>query len=822
MKLLELEIHNIRGITDLNLKPNGKNMVICGPNGSGKSAVVDAIDFLLTGKVSRLTGEGTGGITQSRHGPHIDHEPIDAVVRALVSIPGIPCPIKIARCMADRDELEIEESGRPIFEPIINLANQRQHLLTRREILRYITSEPNTRAQEIQSLLNISEIEEIRKSLVKVNNDFKKELDIAKRGVDTANEAIKNTIGENTIQKQNILQFINNNRHVLNGNQISTISSKDLKKELSSTASISENQFINTAQLDKDILRLKKLFITSLQDKILQNEQDLRDIIKTIHLDPKLLQAISSLKLIQLGINLIQDSGECPLCETSWPPGKLLEHLIQREKLAHDAEQYNERILGLSRHIREYISEATSVIQQIQKNLELAQFDDYNKIISNWSNELNDYLKFLIDPIENYPIDTINSEQLNRLFAPNDMGTVLDNICSLAKEKFPAATPEQIAWDNLSHLEENLKAFEKARENYNLEELNYRRASQLADSFQKARNKVLESLYDEICDRFVQLYRELHGIDEETFTAIIEPERAGLNFEVDFYGHGTHPPQALHSEGHQDSMGLCLYLALAERLTKGLIDIIILDDVMMSVDADHRKQACRILADFFPDKQFLITTHDKTWANQLKYEGLVESKGLIEFYNWSVDAGPQVNHEVDFWNRIEEDLHKNDVPAASHRLRRGAEQFFSNACDSLQAKVTYKINGRWQLGDFLPAATSRYKALLKNAKKAAQSWGDSEKFDALIKLEVEVQKIIDRSKAEQWAINSSVHYNNWANLSEGDFRPVVEAFHCLCNLFLCDSCGEMLQLTMKGMTPANVKCSCGKINWNLTNKKVSP
>ncbi len=78
MRVLELEIHNVRGIPYLSLKPSGKNFVVWGPNGSGKSAVVDALDFLLTGEISRLTGKGTGGITLRRHGPHIDHKPEEA------------------------------------------------------------------------------------------------------------------------------------------------------------------------------------------------------------------------------------------------------------------------------------------------------------------------------------------------------------------------------------------------------------------------------------------------------------------------------------------------------------------------------------------------------------------------------------------------------------------------------------------------------------------------------------------------------------------------------------------------------------------------
>ena len=54
------------------------------------------------------------------------------------------------------------------------------------------------------------------------------------------------------------------------------------------------------------------------------------------------------------------------------------------------------------------------------------------------------------------------------------------------------------------------------------------------------------------------------------------PDGPGLNFEVDFHGRGQHPPHALHSEGHQDSMGLCLYLALTEHLRGGLMNLIIL------------------------------------------------------------------------------------------------------------------------------------------------------------------------------------------------------------------------------------------------------
>ena len=43
-----------------------------GPNGSGKSSIVNAIDFLLTGKISRMAGEGTVGINFKKHGIHVN------------------------------------------------------------------------------------------------------------------------------------------------------------------------------------------------------------------------------------------------------------------------------------------------------------------------------------------------------------------------------------------------------------------------------------------------------------------------------------------------------------------------------------------------------------------------------------------------------------------------------------------------------------------------------------------------------------------------------------------------------------------------------
>lgn len=99
MKLIELEIDNLRGIPYLILKPNGNNFLVFGPNGSGKSTIVDATDFLLTGQISRMTDAGTKDIKLKEHGPHIDSKPEDVCVRGVFEIQGFAEPVEIKRSL---------------------------------------------------------------------------------------------------------------------------------------------------------------------------------------------------------------------------------------------------------------------------------------------------------------------------------------------------------------------------------------------------------------------------------------------------------------------------------------------------------------------------------------------------------------------------------------------------------------------------------------------------------------------------------------------------------------------------------------------------
>jgi len=238
MKILELEICNVRGILHLLIEPNGRNVVIWGLNGSGKSAVVDAIDFLLTGRISRLMGEGTADISLSKHGAHIDHKPEDATVRAKIKLPAVEDTIEIKRCMGNPNDIEItcDERVKKYVEFVLWIAKRGQHVLTRGEILKYITAESGSRAKRIQDLLNISDIEDIRSVLVTVRNKADVAHRASQQSVIAAKGLVIATTAEKTYAEEQILEFVNKNRAVLDGKAISVIRSKGIQ-----VISITEN-----------------------------------------------------------------------------------------------------------------------------------------------------------------------------------------------------------------------------------------------------------------------------------------------------------------------------------------------------------------------------------------------------------------------------------------------------------------------------------------------------------------------------------------------------------------------------------------------------
>ena len=96
MNIEHLSINSIRGLLQVELNPDGGNLLIWGSNGSGKSGVVDALDFLFSGDIARLHGEGSQKLSLLNHGHHVLRDTDDASVVADVVVEDAAPPITIS------------------------------------------------------------------------------------------------------------------------------------------------------------------------------------------------------------------------------------------------------------------------------------------------------------------------------------------------------------------------------------------------------------------------------------------------------------------------------------------------------------------------------------------------------------------------------------------------------------------------------------------------------------------------------------------------------------------------------------------------------
>ena len=340
-------------------------------------------------------------------------------------------------------------------------------------------------------------------------------------------------------------------------------------------------------------------------------------------------------------------------------------------------------------------------------------------------------------------------------------------------------------------------------------------AQKILDHYNDSCAKVLEGIYDQVAKDFSEYYRIINRDDEEKFIGKLKSAPAKLSFNVDFYGRGLFPPGAYHSEGHQDAMGLCLYLALMKHTLGDKFKFAVLDDVLMSVDTGHRREVCRMLKSEFPNTQFILTTHDRVWLQYMKTEGLIARSQL--FGGWTIDSGPRVWDDHDIWTEIQSELDKDDVAKAAWLLRRYLEYTATILADNLRARVEFRGDGHYDLGDLLPHVLKEWKKKLADGEKSAAHWDRKEEKEALTAKRAEAKKLIAKTNAEQWVINPSVHYSEWANFERHEFQEVVNAFKELLENLRCgnESCKSYLYVSPPKGSAEEMRCNCGATNINL-------
>lgn len=816
IRIKTIKIEEFRGIRQLFLDLEGANFGICGPNGTGKSGVVDAIEFCLTGNITRLSGQGAGELNVKGHAPHVDQRanPDKAQVTITALIPALGKDVTITRNVKSPRAVMITPLDPAITAVVEELRMHPECALSRREIAKYIVTAPARRSEDVQNLLRLDHIGKLRSGFVTYANKGKRVAAEAERTRKRAEDDLRTALNLSSLDCNELLKKVNEQRKSLGLTGIS-----ELKTDTKFRDGLDEggngrskNPGIAKEVALADLKALSEAISAGEPESQRQPRQYALDALRKLQEDEKALLHARQHALIGTGLELIE-SDACPLCDLPWDADELRAHL--QEKL-FSAEAVGKNLETLSSNLETIGSEIAGRIAAIRKIADYADKLEPKIVRAELDTEVVN-LQALINALKAFEDDrakivdalsVVNAEW----WAPS--ATIQARLEDL--EKGLESIPDHSAHDNaiavLTELQvrydQLIIAAKKAEcmaERDNI-------AQKVRCHYDKVSNSVLEDIYDAVAKEFTEFYKAIND-DENRFVGELKAEPAKLSFNVDFYGRGTFPPGAYHSEGHQDGMGLCLYLALMKHTLGDKFTFVVLDDVLMSVDTGHRREVCRLLKTRFPNTQFILTTHDKVWLQYMRTEGLIK-KGQF-FGGWNVDAGPRIWDDTDIWTEIDDALAKNDVSRAAGLLRRYLEYIATVLADNLRAKVEYRGDASYDLGDLWPPVTNRWRDRLMQGIKAAAYWGHSK--EDLEKQFKEAEELIKKTNAERWAINKSVHFNEWENFTETEFREVSEAFKALLEHIRCSNprCGGYPYLEPRKGSSEQLRCSCLTVNINL-------
>ena len=806
IKIEKMHFEEFLGIRDLKINCNHQSIAIVGPNGSGKSGVIEGAVFGLIGRIKRFEGTGSKGLSIDKYGANINKKesPQDSLVKLTVKLTNIGKTAEITRKVSSPENLNITPNNPKIKEELDKVSKLTEIALTRKNMLQFILVEPSKRGQQVQALLDLENFETIRKNMNTVKNNLIKDSKNAKSDCTTRLDELLRHFDIEKYDEFTFLKIINEKCNILGLPEITEIS-ENLIENLK-LGERQQNSEFNKESTIRDIENSIE-YIKSIPKLHSDQKSNLLQVIAELENNPALFQLYTNHDWLTKGIENVIDM-HCPLCDTRFDSQEfLIEHLRKKLKMSQKAEKLYETANVNGNILYTEIEKLSKLLNQLAQISKITEDKELITIIEKWTGDLVEFQTQLTNFSEIVNL----KERLydNWLKIPTNFTQFMEKL----KQKIHAIPDQSKKVEAVSFLIEAKLRFEsyfnskKKSEHANHIE---QHAINIYKLFCEVVDGKLDSLYETVNEDFCKFYRFVNIGDEDEFNAKFISNAGSLDLKVDFYDRGLFPPGAYHSEGHQDMMGLCLYLALIKQVHSNNPSLILLDDVLMSIDANHRRRVSKMLNKFFGKTQFVITTHDRVWVTKMQNENLIDGKNTFRFYGWNVQKGASIKVSGDIWTQIDEKINESDIEPAAQMLRRYLEGLFLNLVEDLRAPIIYHANDQYVFGELFDSAHPKLKKHYKKALDSANSWRKADQIKIIETRIKNLEENVDNCKSEQWVINKVVHYNDWANFTQCELEEVVTAFKELLKCFKCESCNSWLYLSQNSL-----RCDCNEVNLNL-------
>jgi len=244
-------------------------------------------------------------------------------------------------------------------------------------------------------------------------------------------------------------------------------------------------------------------------------------------------------------------------------------------------------------------------------------------------------------------------------------------------------------------------------------------------------------------------------------------------------------PNNIFSEANLDLLILLLYTSLIQESEKyGQSKILVLDDVLQSVDSVIRLNFIDYLLTDFKDWQIIISAHDRLWLNQLRsaFRRHQHKFKEIEIFKWDFELGPQIIEPQlsGFNSALSVAIESKNVQLIASQTGLLFESICQNLSVTLNTSIQRKQGDRYTIGDLWPG-------IKKHFKKTS-----------LADLIIEIDKVLYIRNL------IGAHYNEWAvSLSNSEIISFAESVNNFLFHVYCDSCQNWIE-------KSNM-CNCNKI-----------
>jgi AAA domain len=332
------------------------------------------------------------------------------------------------------------------------------------------------------------------------------------------------------------------------------------------------------------------------------------------------------------------------------------------------------------------------------------------------------------------------------------------------------------------------------------------RCKLFAESIRAARQDVAQSLFDEIAALVTEFYTHIHGTetsDDVTGAPQLRVQRHGAGTVLvrgEFDKKAVEDPRWVYSDGHLDTVGICVFLALrrfrADRDKANDPRIMVLDDIVLSVDLSHGRRLLDLLKQRFADHQILIFTH-----NGLFFDWCVEVLPTFKrktIVRWSLDSGPQLGE----YSSSLEYIDKQVLEGTSSKL---LAQAIMNLMDEWlgEARFAYALAVQARRGEQY-TLTDLWNPFCKQAKRLEKDLSCSiGKLAALIDNLSGLTNMRNRLGA---------HENQFAKeYPLATVRDVAINAAGLVRTLYCNSCQNFAEAVPKIEQPEILRCKCESI-----------